>query len=982
LAEVREQRKTVTAVFCDLVGSTTLGESTDPEAVRALLRRYFERMRRIVEAHGGTVQKFIGDAVVAVFGVPVVHEDDALRAVRAAVEMRAGLPDLELEARIGVNTGEVVTSSDDTLVTGDAVNVAARLQQAAAPGEILIGEPTRELARDAISVEALPPLELKGKADAVAAFRLIGVEADAPGVARRQHGPIVGRDYELGLLDSAFEGALRRRGCQLFTVLGEAGVGKSRLVREFLSRVEARVAEGRCLSYGEGITYLPVVEVVEQLGGADEALLADSPGAAQTLRSLLGETAVATTPAEINWAVRKLFEAAAAERPLVVVFDDIQWGTPTFLDLIEHVAELSRDAPILLLCMGRPELLDTRPGWGGGKLNAATVALEPLGPAESGELITRLLGDRHLEPDLAEQISATAGGNPLYLEEMLAMIEHSGRRDLVVPPSIRALLAARLDQLDPPERSVLDRGSIEGQLFHEQAVVALAPDPAPVQEELVALVRKDLVRPDRPQLPGGAYRFRHLLIRDAAYDAQPKSSRGELHERFADWLADHSADLVERDELLGYHLEQAHNYRTELGTTDAALGDRAAAHLTTAAQRARDRGDRHAEAKLLERALALGISDPRERASAQIKLGNALNDTGHPEESERVLTDAATAAAALADRGLAAHATFALSSGPRLHLGDRRVPVDEVIDAFTQLGDDLGLSRALLMRATQLVRDGRFQEGQALVERALVYAEASGDREQRRDVIRVFCTHLGVGPTPVGLATARVEELLAAAVGDWVLEAAIKPTLAGLYAMAGRSEDALTLARESIEALADLGSTSSWSARNMAASDALELAGDLAAAERERKDAIAYLRNLRPDNVFGPAWMMGASLARLYCDGGRWDEAEEALAYGREAVIPTMPMSQIRRLAVEARLAAHRGELEEAVALAERAVAESATREWPNHLAEMWLALAEVQLAAGRRGETDAAVARALELYEQKGNVAAAARVRARIEAR
>jgi predicted ATPase len=323
------------------------------------------------------------------------------------------------------------------------------------------------------------------------------------------------------------------------------------------------------------------------------------------------------------------------------------------------------------------------------------VALEPLGPAESGELIARLLGDDHLESDRAEQIGAAAGGNPLYLEEMLAMIEHSGRHDLVVPPSIRALLAARLDQLDPQERSVLDRGSIEGQLFHEQAVVALAADPVPVDGELVALVRKDLVRPDRPQLPGEAYRFRHLLIRDAAYDALPKSSRGDLHERFADWLADHWADLVERDELLGYHLEQAHNYRTELGATDAAVGGRAAAHLTTAAQRARDRGDRHAEANLLERALAVGIGDPRARAGAQLKLGVALNDTGRPVESERVLTDAAAAAAALADRGLAAHAAFALDTGPRLHLGAGPVAVDEVIDAFTQLGDDLGLSRAL-----------------------------------------------------------------------------------------------------------------------------------------------------------------------------------------------------------------------------------------------------------------------------------------------
>ncbi|HUK44438.1 MAG TPA: adenylate/guanylate cyclase domain-containing protein [Gaiellaceae bacterium] len=380
--ESRELRKTVTVVFCDVVGSTALGEAQDPEALRVVLARYFERMKAIVEGHGGTVEKFIGDAVMAVFGVPVVHEDDAVRAVRAAIEMRDALPSLRVEGRIGIDTGEVVTGTAERLATGDAVNVAARLQAASAPGEILLGAGTVALARDAVTVEEVGPLELKGKSAPVRAYRLIALEPGAPGLARHLDAPMVGRTHERRLLEDAFAGAVRQRACSLFTLLGTAGVGKSRLVREFLAGVDARVVEGHCLSYGDGITYWPVVEIVKQLGGTG-AVPAEPPEAG-AVAALLGESTVATTPEEIAWGVRRLLESAARERPLVVLFDDVHWGEPTFFDLIEHVADLSRDAPILLLCLARPELLERRPGWGGGKLNATTVLLEPLDAAGSG----------------------------------------------------------------------------------------------------------------------------------------------------------------------------------------------------------------------------------------------------------------------------------------------------------------------------------------------------------------------------------------------------------------------------------------------------------------------------------------------------------------------------------------------------------------------------------------------------------------------
>jgi class 3 adenylate cyclase len=628
----REVRKTVSIVFSDVTGSTALGEQLDPESLRRVMSRYFDEMQAVVEAHEGTVEKFIGDAVMAVFGIPVLHEDDAVRAVRAAAEMRERLTGLneELErdwgvtiaVRTGVNTGEVVagdaSSGGQRFATGDAVNVAKRLEEAAPPNEILLGETTHRLVRDAVEVEQVEPLELKGKGERVSAYRLLSIEAGAEGRARRLDSPMVGRERERALLERAYERAAGERGCHLFTVLGAAGVGKSRLLAEFLKGLgdSATIVSGRCLPYGSGITFWPVLEVVRKLYGEElvpaiTASLAGDENAELIAKRVAAAVGLDESPGpaeETFWAVRKLFEAQAREKPLVLVFDDLQWGQPTFLDLVEHVADWSRDAPILLICLARPEFLDDRPGWGGGKFNATSVLLEPLSEEDSTELVLNLLGKAGLAEDVRARITDAAEGNPLFVEEMLAMLIDDGLlqrsngdwvtsgdfESVAVPPTIQALLAARLDRLGSNERAVIERASVEGKVFHRGGVVELSATEArgEVTGHLQTLVRKELVRPDSAALPGeDAFRFRHLLIRDAAYEGMPKELRAELHERFAAWLERVAGNRrSEYEEILGYHLEQAYGYRVELAPIDEAvreLGKRASEHLESAGRRAR-----------------------------------------------------------------------------------------------------------------------------------------------------------------------------------------------------------------------------------------------------------------------------------------------------------------------------------------------------------------------------------------------------------
>jgi class 3 adenylate cyclase/tetratricopeptide (TPR) repeat protein len=966
-----------TLVFCDLVGSTALAERVDAESVSEILRLYFVEMGAALERHGGVVEKFIGDAVVGVFGVPDAHEDDSLRACRAALEMQARVAGLNEEfeqrfgtsvaVRIGVNSGEVIASRE-TLVTGDAANVAARLEQAAGPGEVYVGEATYRLVRDAVEVESVEPMVAKGKSEPLRAYRLLEVAPLGP-VPRRQGTLFVGRSGELALLDDEFASMVSERQARLVTVVGEAGVGKSRLAAEFVDRVgsRARVARGGCLSYGEGITYWPVAQIVRELAGlrddhtAEEARSRVPPRIAQ----LLGLAEGNMTAEQVVDAVAELVERAAFTEPFVAVVDDIHWAEPALLDLLERLPRLV-DAPVLVLCLARPELREHRPSW------SVTLDVEPLGSSE----VDALLESLDAAPAARSRIARTAAGNPLYTEELVAWARDGGDLD-ALPTSLNALLSARLDRLDPGARDALVRGAIEGELFHEGAVVELSDMQArlAVPDELVGLTRKDLIRLTAGTLVAGevAYRFKHILVREAAYRATSKKLRATLHERFADWLECLAGDRIgEYHEILGYHLEQAYRYRTELGSLDdetRVLGERAAGNLAPAGLRAATRGDLPAAVNLLERALALGIADPRERARVEGELSYPLFETGRGAEAEALLEEGIETATGLGDRGLAARLRVQLSL--QRWRSDSAVEMErlaeQAIETFRELGDQSGLANAERLLGLSVSRQGRHIEGLAAGERALVYADAAGDQVARRRNVRSIGAGLWLGPTPVAHGIRRCEELREAYRDDRVLEAVLTRSLSLLYAMAGRSEDALQSVRASSRVLDALQDRTQFPG-----AAALELAGDRAGAEREWTARWLRLRDCAANAPDPDAIMAATELARFYCDEGRWDEAADLLPYG--GGIDVMPTRQV----VRARLAAHDGEHDEALELIGQVVEQVEQREEVLNLrADVQVALAEVQRAAGNFSEADAAIAKALALYDEKGNVAAADRLRA-----
>ena len=1022
-APSREVRKVVTVVFCDVTGSTALGEQLDPESLRRVMARYFDEMRAVVQRHGGTVEKFIGDAVMAVFGVPLLHEDDALRAVRAADEMRERLEVLNeelerdwgvrIQMRTGVNTGEVVagdSSSGQRFATGDAVNVAKRFEEAAHSGEILLGEPTYRLVRDAVHAEETEPLELKGKTEPARAYRLVSIEPDAPGRARRLDSPMVGREREQMLLHQAHERAVGDRACHLFTVLGAAGVGKSRLVSEFLDQLgdSATVLRGRCLPYGEGITFWPVLEIVRRLYGEDpvpgivDALAGDEDARliAERIAAAVGLAESAGAPEEIFWAVRRLFEAHARERPLVVVFDDIQWGEMSFLNLIEHVADLSRDAPFLLLCMARPELLDVHPGWSGGKFNATSVLLEPLNDEEAGEFLDNLLGQAELTENVRARVAKAAEGNPLFVEEMIGMLIDDGLLErqngrwvaggdltgVSVPPTIQALLAARLDNLEINERNVIERAAVEGKLFHRGAVAELSP--AEVRREvgthLLALVRKELVRPDHTVFAGeDAFRFRHQLMRDAAYDSMPKELRAELHERFAEWLEQIAgARATEYEEILGYHLEQAYRYRTELAPEDEAarnVAEQAASRLAAAGRRAVLRGDKPAGTNLLSRAAELLPKVDARRAELLLELGSraALIELGELERAEEVLLEAVETARACGDRVLELRAT--LEHHLLRNLVDetafealKKAAAQAVVE-LEQLDDDAALAHGWSTIGQVHLVEMQWGAMAEASERALEHARRAGDRALEVESLAWLLRNCWFGPRPVDDGIRLCTEVLEQATGESYLESVAIQVLGVLHAMRGEFEPARELLDRARAIQLDLGMRLAYGAGTAMMGGAVEiLAGDPVAAEKRMREGYEILLSIGEKGYLST--LVGYMAEAIY-QQGRFDEAERTAREARELSAPEDVESQRLWRGVIAKVLARRGEFVEAERLAREAL-ELVDRSDGFARADTRLDLVEVLTIAGQDGIADI-LDEAIAVYEAKGMTAGVARARA-----
>jgi tetratricopeptide (TPR) repeat protein len=900
--------------------------------------------------------------------------------------------------RIGVNTGEVMAGDASTrqaIVTGDAVNVAARLEQAALPGEILIGEQTERLVRDAVIAEPVAPLQAKGKTEPLGAYRLLDVPLDRAPTGPKGTAQLVGRRQELRRLHEAFAEATGGR-CMALTIVGDPGVGKSRLVSEFTAALgpPVSVLRGRCLPYGEGITFWPVREMVRGAGMAlddhapDEAVsnlraamepASDAELVATRIAQAIGLAFGVASREEIAWAIRRWFESLADEGPLVLIVDDIQWSEDTLRQLLADLPRLSPRAPILLLCLARAELLEAAPDWG------PTLRLEPLDSKYAQALVREVLGDR-AEAELIERVASRAGGNPLFAQEMAKLLVEQGSlgptAGIEIPPNLTILLEARLAQLPEPERAALERGSVEGEVFHRGAVIALSDaDSNPnAGDALEGLVHRGILRlAPAAFVNDAAYSFGHLLLRDAAYRAIPKKLRARLHEGFAGWIEAQTTDRIpEYEEIIGYHLEQA--YRSwealgPLGEDQLHVGGQAARYLGNAARRAIHRGDASAAVNLLERATSLLPADDRSRAELLISLGRVLEAYGDHPQRFAVVAEAKRAAQAVGDAALHARATVVelllrMRTEPERAVNETREVLDVAIPEFEAAGDSAGLALGWTLRAWLSFLDAQAAQTEEATARAVAFARDAGDRWQEVENLSYLAEQGWRGPRPVEAALSRCDVIEAQGDGNRRLGAQIALHRAVLEAWGGRFDEArrqVTSARTTLE---ELGLVGDLAFASLVAGEVELAADDPAAAEAELGPVLGADQS---DEEADVAAALGESLYRQ----GRFAEAQPLVDRAGQLAVHLAERARVRGL--QAKLMARAGRVGEAEAMGRHAVELLEGSDYLHARAGALMDLGEALGIARRWDAAATSLSAAIRLYEQKGNKPFASRASARL---
>jgi predicted ATPase/class 3 adenylate cyclase len=1050
VAPTTDRHRLVTVVSCDVVDSTRLADRLSPAVIQEFMNEMSDIAERVFPAHGGVAGNRAGDGLLALFGVPM-HGDDALRAVQAAVQFREELGTASdrldarhgerLDVRIGIHSGELLVSEPLPALSGisaDVLNVTDRLQKAAEPNEILLGDSTFRQVRDAVDADRIGPLTLKGKAEPVTLYRFIRRREDPspPPVAV----PMVGRTQEQALLMSTFERVVAYGMTHLVTISGPPGVGKSRLVKEFVDTVRGRgqLLIGRCLSYGDSATYWPMMQIVRQ---AADIAAADPPGPAHarlaslvagedhadrvTLRlaQLLGLSAGEGPPGDTSWALCRLLEAQARRRPLIVVIDDLHWAEPTLLEIIESVAGL-RDVPLMLVCLARPELLERRPDWPRGTraLNSFSVLLSPLNETEGKEFITHLLRGKELDAKAQAHIIRMADGYPLFVEELLVVLREQGvlqERDgrwvaasdltaVQMPPSVQAVVAIRLEGLSPQERALLERAAVVGEQFHEADLVELSSDePAPeklkpdelrrhtqelrarIARNLRVLTAKELVRIDpSPAMmspletePGLSYRFRHILIRDAIYQAIDEGTRAELHERYASWLERTAGNrLAVYEEFVGYHLERAYLYRRETKGEDRItreLAGRAGERLAAGGQRAALRGDLPETLALLKRALRLLPEDHPMRLDAQLDYAEALRER-ELEQAATTFEQVVKAARKLGNQREEMRASLGRIevmwfNEPERFLHEGREEIERSIQVLDELGDDYGLANAHRLLAHVYFAIGRTTRAQSETDQAIAIARRSSHEHLEAKILRLACVIRYWGQEPLAEVVRYNEQTLewARSRGMRGLEAVALSILARTAAIQGHFGSARQLNEAAKAITVELGELLTVAAGS--SSDGLIelLAGNLGVAEEV---LLRGYKDLERMSGFGPLANSAAMLARIALIQGDDDRADEMSRTLEHLAAKSLLDAQIKWRSVRSVVFARRGELEAAEALAEEAVELARRSEQFDSRAEAFFDQAQVAHTAGRADAAEIAE-RALRLYERKGNTVAAGNV-------